>query len=87
MNETNAKMNKAADVMLQKAEHCFDLARTEHDGAERQHENAARMHRSAEKQNAGADKLMRLAQALESDAINLKGEAPVNAGPPITRAG
>jgi hypothetical protein len=45
-------LEKAADTLLEKAEDCFDLAKTQYHLAEKQHEGAAMQKENADKQIA-----------------------------------
>jgi hypothetical protein len=45
-------MSKAAEVMMNKASDCLELARAESDSAITQHENAERLRAAADQQNA-----------------------------------
>jgi hypothetical protein len=72
VSRMRAKMAKAVDMILKKANECLELARTESDSAITQHENAERMRTAADRQNAGARKLALLGYALEADAIDLQ---------------
>jgi hypothetical protein len=78
MRETKAKMTKAAEIMMKKANDCLDLAKVESDSAIAQHENATRLRTGADLQDASAKKLAQLGHELERDAINLQGEALLN---------
>lgn len=82
-------LEDSADKLLRKAENCFDLAKTQHQAAEVGHDIAARQldtaarqkqvglrqHENADKLDTNADKLVALGHALETDAVDLKGEA------------
>ena len=77
MTPAGDAIEKAAEALLDKAEDCFELAKTQQDGADRQHEIAARQRASADKQTENANRLVRLGHALEADAANLHGETQV----------
>ena len=72
MREARAKMSKAAEVMMNKASDCLELARAESDSAITQHENAERLRAAADQQNASAKRLTQLGYALQADAVNLQ---------------
>jgi hypothetical protein len=84
-------LEKSAETLLEKAEDCFDFAKTQHDQAEKLHEgvtmqkeNAAKQiaiadqqHCEAEKLEAKADKLDAMGRALEAHAVEIKGDTLV----------
>ena len=80
-------VEKSVEALTERADDCFDLARTQHKAADRQHELANKQHElahqhheNAETLEAGADKLDTVGQALEAQAISLKGELEIDAG-------
>jgi hypothetical protein len=70
-------LDKSAKALLDKAEDCFGLAKTQHEIADKQHEIAASQHSSADNLDTSADKLAALGHALEADAVELKGETEI----------
>ena len=81
MRPANNVIEKAAQPLLEKAQECFDLAKTQQDNADKQHEKPERQHASANSQSDNAAKLVTLASALETDAVNLQGETEVLPAP------
>jgi hypothetical protein len=81
-------LEKSVKALLDKADDCFDLAKTQHNLAEKQHESAALQQENADKQQAiaaqqhsdadkldtKADKLDALGHELEANAVEIKGE-------------
>jgi hypothetical protein len=65
---------KTAKMLMEKAEDCFDLAKTQHGIADQQHEIAARQHKNADKLDASARKLDAVGHALEVDAVEITGK-------------
>lgn len=81
------RLEKSVGVLMDKAEDCLDLAKTQHATADQQHDTADKLdtlaktqHEIADKQHASADKLDTLGQALTADAVELKGEMEIAAG-------
>jgi diguanylate cyclase (GGDEF)-like protein len=71
-------LEKSAEALLEKAEDCFDLAKSEqtladkhHEVAATQHENADQQHELAAEQNSNADNLEAVAVKLEAHADKL----------------
>jgi hypothetical protein len=77
MHSERALMDKSADKILRKAADCFDLAETQHHVADKQYEVASRQHCSADELETSANKLEVLGHALESDAVEIKGDTEV----------
>ena len=81
-------LEKSAEALLEQAEDCFDLAKTQHKLAEHQHDIAmlqqqnadkqqgiaARQHCDADQLATKADKLVALGHALEANAVEIKGD-------------
>lgn len=84
-------LEKSADALLEQAEDCFDLAKTQHKLAEHQHEIAtlqqqnadkqqgiaARQHCDADQLTDKANKLDALGHALIDNALEIKGDTMV----------
>jgi hypothetical protein len=80
-------VEKSVEALSERADDCFDLARTQHKAADQQHELANMQHHLAHEQHenaetldASADRLDTVGQALEAQALSLKGELEVNGG-------
>jgi hypothetical protein len=79
MYSKKALSDKSAEKVLKRAGDCFTLAEKEHRIAERQHEIASML-------EVNAGKLEALGHALESDAVEIKGNTQVVArGIPIPK--
>ena len=65
-----ALLEKSVEVIMEKAEDCLDLAKTQHEIADQQHA-------IADQQQDSADKLDTLGHALIAEAIDLKGEMEI----------
>jgi uncharacterized membrane protein YgaE (UPF0421/DUF939 family) len=81
------RVAKSIEALTERADDCFDLAKTQHKAADQQHELANKQHdlahqqhENAETLDASADKLDTVGQALEAQAISLKGELEIDAG-------
>jgi hypothetical protein len=68
-------LQDSAEKLLEKADNCFDLAKTQRDIADKEHENAARQHNTADRIEKSATQLDRLGHALEAQAVEITGEA------------
>jgi hypothetical protein len=80
-------VQKSVQALMNKAEDCLDLAKTQHKAADQQHEIADKQHEisheqhdSAAKLDTSADKLDIVSDALIAEAIELKGELEMDAG-------
>lgn len=63
---------KSVAVLMDKAQDCFDVAKTQHEIADKQHE-------IADKQSDNADKLDTIANALVDKAVDLNSELVMDA--------
>jgi hypothetical protein len=77
-------LEKSAETLLEKAEECFDVAKSQQILADKQHqiaktqrENADQQHALAVKQDSNADKLATVGYALEASAVEIKGDTLV----------
>src|ERR1700726_1011234 len=80
------RLEKSVNALMDKAEDCFDLAKTQHKSADQQHDIADKQNKLAQEQHenanrlgTSADKLDTVGQALEDEAISLKGELEMDA--------
>jgi hypothetical protein len=87
MRFKNGIVEKSAAALTERADDCFDLAKTQHKAADQQHELANKQHdlahaqhENAETLDASADRLDTVGQVLEAQAIALKGDLELNAG-------
>jgi hypothetical protein len=87
MNFEKRLLQKSAGALMDKAEDCLDLAKTQHKAADQQHEIADKQHEishelhdNAAKLDTSADKLDTVGGALITEALELKGELEMDAG-------
>jgi hypothetical protein len=73
------RLEKTVNALIDKAEDCFELAKSQHKAADLQHVLADKQHENADKLDTGADKLDTVGDALTADAMELKGSLEMDA--------
>jgi hypothetical protein len=99
MSSEKERILPAVDVLMDKAEECFDAAHAQHAKADQQsamadsqHDQADKQHRAADQQgamakaqHAGAERLVVLGQELVDGAVKLQGEIDMMRGPSFSQ--
>ena len=80
MRIEKALLEKSVATLVEKADDCFDLAKSQHETADKQHEAADKQHEAAHKQDDSADELDTLGHALVDSAVEIKGQMELNVG-------